>query len=83
MVNFDYIAEILCIKKEVPESSCNGKCSLMQQLKGNKKTVPEGEIPQSKWEVQILSLQKHLVNTFFFESDTKKLVFITPTLHFN
>jgi hypothetical protein len=26
IVNFDYIAEVLCIKKEVPESSCNEKC---------------------------------------------------------
>jgi len=38
MVNFDYIAEVLCIKKEVPESSCDGKCYLMQQLGRKKET---------------------------------------------
>ncbi len=32
VVNQDYIAEFLCINKEKPELSCNGKCYLMQKL---------------------------------------------------
>jgi hypothetical protein len=54
IVNFDYIAEVLCIKKEVPESSCNGKCYLMQQVEENKNESPESSIPKTQWETQLL-----------------------------
>ncbi|CAM1345367.1 conserved hypothetical protein [Tenacibaculum amylolyticum] len=32
-INYDYISKILCINKDKPELSCNGKCQLMQKLK--------------------------------------------------
>ena len=32
-INQDFIAEMLCINKEKPMSSCNGKCYLSEQLK--------------------------------------------------
>ena len=32
-VNQGYIAEQLCIDRDVEESSCNGKCYLMQKIK--------------------------------------------------
>jgi hypothetical protein len=32
-VNYEYISEVLCINKEKPLSTCNGKCYLSQQLK--------------------------------------------------
>ena len=32
-VNYEYISEVLCINKEKPMSTCNGKCYLNQQLK--------------------------------------------------
>lgn len=32
LVNQDYIAEFLCINKDKPELSCNGKCYLAKQL---------------------------------------------------
>ncbi len=54
MVNFDYIAEVLCIKKKVPESSCNGKCYLMQQMEENKNESPESSVPKTQWEIQLL-----------------------------
>lgn len=31
-VNYDYIANVLCINKAKPELKCNGKCHLMQEL---------------------------------------------------
>lgn len=31
-INYDYISKILCINKDKPEMSCNGKCQLMQKL---------------------------------------------------
>lgn len=33
LVNYEYISKVLCINKEKPMSSCNGKCYLSQQLK--------------------------------------------------
>ncbi|CAL2087030.1 hypothetical protein [Tenacibaculum sp. 190524A05c] len=32
-INYDYIAKVLCINKDKPELSCNGKCQLMKKLK--------------------------------------------------
>jgi hypothetical protein len=32
-INQDFIAEFLCINKNKPESTCNGKCHLSDQLK--------------------------------------------------
>ena len=37
-VNYEYISEVLCINKEKPMSTCNGKCYLSQQLKETQKT---------------------------------------------
>lgn len=33
IINKDYIAKHLCIQKDNPENSCNGKCYLHEQLK--------------------------------------------------
>ncbi len=32
-VNYDFISKILCINKDKPKLSCNGKCQLMKKLK--------------------------------------------------
>lgn len=32
MVNYDYISTVLCINKEVKESTCHGKCHLSKQI---------------------------------------------------
>jgi|TARA_B110000116_G_C16628952_1_gene487367 hypothetical protein len=32
-INQDFIAEVLCINREKPMSTCNGKCYLFEQLK--------------------------------------------------
>ena len=37
-VNYEYISEVLCINKDKPMSTCNGKCYLSQQLKEAQKT---------------------------------------------
>lgn len=31
-IQYDYISKVLCINKDKPELSCNGKCQLMQKL---------------------------------------------------
>ena len=37
-VNYQYISEVLCINKEKPMSTCNGKCYLSKQLKEAQQT---------------------------------------------
>lgn len=32
VVNYDYIAKVLCENKDKPEMKCNGKCHLMKEL---------------------------------------------------
>lgn len=32
VINYDYISKVLCINKDKPELSCNGKCHLMKKL---------------------------------------------------
>jgi hypothetical protein len=32
LLNYDYIAKVLCINKDKPEMHCNGKCHLAKQL---------------------------------------------------
>jgi hypothetical protein len=42
-VNYEYITEVLCINKEKPKSTCNGKCYLSKQLKEAQKTEKQDE----------------------------------------
>lgn len=74
-INFDYIAEVLCLKKQVPESSCNGKCYLMQQMEENKHDDPQKNFPQTQWEIQLLSIHQPISYDLFFEEVDTKLVF--------
>ena len=54
-LNYDYIAEVLCINKEKPMTLCYGKCYLNEQLEkanaADETTPPAQEI---KWEKQPL-----------------------------
>lgn len=77
MLNLDYIAEVLCIKKEMPEDSCNGKCYLMQQLEKKKET--DRTVPRIQWEIQLLSLHQAMSYDLFFEGISEKLLF-SPSL---
>ncbi|NQY68554.1 MAG: hypothetical protein HRT72_12645 [Flavobacteriales bacterium] len=33
VLRYDHISKVLCINKDIPESTCNGKCFLSQQIK--------------------------------------------------
>lgn len=49
--NIDYISEVLCINKEVPEKKCNGKCYLKKQLnKVDNSTNDDQQTPSKKSE---------------------------------
>ena len=43
MINYDYISKVLCINKNKPELSCNGKCHLMKTLKKEQEKVKKEE----------------------------------------
>lgn len=41
VINYEYIATVLCINKDKPEMHCNGKCHLMQEMaKTSEKELP-------------------------------------------
>lgn len=50
-VDYEYISEVLCINKDKPMSTCNGKCYLNQQLKEAQESErQEKNIPTIKLE---------------------------------
>ncbi|WP_205589283.1 hypothetical protein [Mesonia aquimarina] len=48
IINYDYIANVLCINKNKPCLKCNGKCYLMQQLKKQQ----DSETPSSRIQLE-------------------------------
>ncbi|MBP2831876.1 hypothetical protein J8281_06715 [Aquimarina sp. U1-2] len=65
LVNNEYIKEILCVNKEKPKLSCNGKCYLMHQLQ-EQQSEQEQELPQlihSKFEFAFFSFREIEINS--------------------
>ncbi len=53
-INQDYIAEFMCIEKDLPESTCQGCCQLKDKLEEHEEQ--KQELPQSenrKYEIQL------------------------------
>lgn len=64
VVNYDYIANVLCENKDKPQLQCNGKCYLAKQLKKAQREQdknPFGE-QRSKIEVQSMVYFQSLLN---------------------
>ncbi len=54
IINYDYIAKVLCENKAKPELKCNGKCQLMKELA----KASEQEKPISPYKkIQILETE--------------------------
>ncbi len=74
-VNYDYIANVLCVNKAKPEMKCNGKCHLMKELA--KASDAETPISQDKktphQEIEVLFLEEmiafHFAPIFSFEQE--------------
>ena len=73
VINYEYIATVLCINKDKPEMHCNGKCHLMQEMaKTSEKELPL--TPTKKHvviETEILfyqELESFAFDSFFNES---------------
>lgn len=57
-INQDFIAKVLCVKKEEPMAMCNGKCYLKKQLNKTENGKSEG-IPESlKQKVELFFVYK-------------------------
>lgn len=65
IINYDYIAKVLCENKAKPVLKCNGKCHLMKQLAKESETEkPLASNKKVMQEVELLFCQAS-----FFESD--------------
>ena len=60
-INQDYIAEFLCIEKDIPESTCQGCCQLKKKL--DEQEEKKQEVPESsnrKSEIQFFATKNEL-----------------------
>ena len=58
-MNQDYIAKVLCENKDIPQTTCNGKCYLKKQLKKEEKKEPT-PLPTTKREVvEIIGIETY------------------------
>ncbi|WP_339703497.1 hypothetical protein [uncultured Marixanthomonas sp.] len=72
-LNYDYIANVLCINKEEPEMQCNGKCHLTQELsKANDATNPNDKsIPHIEFDKYPIICQTFTGMIFSSSSEVK------------
>jgi hypothetical protein len=59
VVNYEYIAKVLCVNKAKPKMECNGKCHLMKELA----KTSESETPISSNK----KIASHELEILFFE----------------
>lgn len=60
IINYDYIANVLCVNKAKPQLQCNGKCHLMKELakeSENEKPLSTDKKDNSKHEIEVLFYQ--------------------------
>ncbi len=73
-INQDFIAEFLCINKDVPESNCNGCCHLKKELDEqheNKESLPQQET--KNYEIQLFADETDCNNP---SNDFKELIIL-------
>ena len=66
IINYDYIANVLCENKAKPQLQCNGKCHLMKELakeSENEKPLSSDKKDNSKHEIEVLFYQD--INSLF------------------
>ncbi|MGQ1788112.1 MULTISPECIES: hypothetical protein [unclassified Saccharicrinis] len=54
-IHQDYIAKVLCVNKDKPDNTCNGKCHLKKQLKKAQEN-PQSETSKNFKENSVLNL---------------------------
>ncbi|RFN58151.1 hypothetical protein [Marixanthomonas ophiurae] len=75
VVDYDYIANVLCINKDEPEMQCNGKCHLTQELsKANEATNPNNKsIPHIEFDKYPIICQAFKGIILSFSSEVKPI----------
>lgn len=59
VVNYDYISQVLCENKAIPDLECNGKCHLMKELaKASEAEKPLSSQKKSVVKFEIMFFQK-------------------------
>ena len=67
LINQDYVAEFLCINKDVPEMQCKGKCQLAKKIE-EQKQEKQKNLPRIQLEdypigiVELIKLKSKIVS---------------------
>lgn len=69
-INQDFIADVLCINKDIPTSTCNGKCYLTKELKAQ----------EEKENAQLPKERNERTETLF--CSFSEFDYVTPTFEF-
>ena len=70
-MNYEYISKVLCINKNEPIPTCNGKCYLSQQLKETKNT--------DKKDSRIPTVEQERIPMIFYDYDCPEVVVVNST----
>ncbi|GAB3647275.1 hypothetical protein GCM10028791_08930 [Echinicola sediminis] len=62
-INQDFIAEVLCIKKEEPMTVCNGKCFLTNELKAQDEKEQQQAPNSLKQKLEVFCQEKFSVKS--------------------
>jgi len=76
-MNQEYIAETLCVQKEIPRNTCHGECQLMKRLKKVEQAEQQQKPPVPKLKIEVLFCHQLIdfqLQTIF--SDTKEIFII-------
>ena len=79
-INFDYIAEVLCINKDKPQTNCQGACYLKDQIQQTQKNGPKQQNnPFTEWTKTNLlffeSFDTEIQDTFLFTHPKAKTAY--------
>lgn len=88
VLNYDYIANVLCENKAKPELKCNGKCQLMKNLakaSDEEKPINSDKKDNAKQEIEVLffhTIELLFVQQIYF-SKNKSVKDIYTNLYFH
>lgn len=73
-INQDYIARVLCINRDKPESGCNGACQLKKQIEKDKENQEQSNIDIKVKEVLVYIpvVAPQVQSAYTFELTEKK-----------
>lgn len=90
-INYDYISKVLCINKDKPELSCNGKCQLMKKLEQQQEEDFQSlRISMEEYPIGFVSLlslknakalDNQVSNNSFFYSDNYSYLDVKSVFH--